>query len=402
MIMEQLKRRLNNYKWTDETINNLKENIINKNVPLKYTGFIINDNKLIYHPTNQEVVYKTDIENKIKEIYDEFGLGSGINNLYEKISRRYIGITRIKVIEFLKSQTNYQLGQSQHNQTNKKIFSTGINKTWYIDLIDLNMMSKYNRNFRYILTIVDSFSKFVILKALKEKTGKNLVKELTEVGTTYNYPKSIIQDNGPEFRNVDLKNFCEEKGIKQIFGRSYSPKSNSLAEASNGIIRNVLRFLFIKNQNLIWFNHLDEIMKSINDTAASSTMHPRSEIYLENKHQNEILEKNKKERNIDLKKTREEQLNIGDKVRISLIPLFASVRKSYKEGNQKNVILKITPDTYLVEKIIKSRSKFNKDRYKVKDSNGIILPQIFYYNELQKVNINSENINANIITKLNR
>jgi hypothetical protein len=112
MIMIQLKRRLNNYKWTDEAINNLKESIIKKDIPVKYTGFIINNNKLIYHPSNQEVVYKNDIENKIKEIYDEFGLSSGINNLYEKISRRYIGITRAKVIEFLKSQTNYQLGKN--------------------------------------------------------------------------------------------------------------------------------------------------------------------------------------------------------------------------------------------------------------------------------------------------
>ena len=30
---------------------------------------------------------------KISSIYNEYGLGSGINNLYEKVSRRYLNIT---------------------------------------------------------------------------------------------------------------------------------------------------------------------------------------------------------------------------------------------------------------------------------------------------------------------
>ncbi len=72
------------------------------------------------------------------------------------------------IINFLKSQNDYQLGQSQHQSTKKKIFSNAINKTWFIDLIDLNPLLRYNRKFRYIFTIVDSFSKFVILTPFKD------------------------------------------------------------------------------------------------------------------------------------------------------------------------------------------------------------------------------------------
>ena len=46
-----------------------------------------------------------------------------------------------------------------------------------------------------------------------------------------------------------MSQFCEENNIKQVFGLSYYPKSNALCEATNGVIRNILCHLFIKNGN---------------------------------------------------------------------------------------------------------------------------------------------------------
>ena len=60
--------KLNNYNWSDEEINNVKQYILNKQLPLfnsnyqktrfieKYKNFIVEDNKLIYKPLNLEVI----------------------------------------------------------------------------------------------------------------------------------------------------------------------------------------------------------------------------------------------------------------------------------------------------------------------------------------------------------
>jgi len=41
-------------------------------------------------PTGQIVASSESQENIVKQIYNEFGLGSGQNNLYEKVSCRYL------------------------------------------------------------------------------------------------------------------------------------------------------------------------------------------------------------------------------------------------------------------------------------------------------------------------
>jgi hypothetical protein len=65
-------------------------------------------------------------------------LGSGIKNLYEKVSRRYLNITRKDIQNFLQNQETYQLAKKPLVMTGKKITYSKSNAVWSADLIDLN------------------------------------------------------------------------------------------------------------------------------------------------------------------------------------------------------------------------------------------------------------------------
>ncbi|GJT37777.1 retrovirus-related pol polyprotein from transposon TNT 1-94 [Tanacetum coccineum] len=45
--------------------------------------------------------------------------------------------------------------------------------------------------------------------------------------------KQIRTDNGTEFRNSELKSFCDEKGISQNFSSPYTPEQNGVAKRNN-------------------------------------------------------------------------------------------------------------------------------------------------------------------------
>ena len=403
----QIKRRINAYRFTDDLIRDIKtKNLKNEKMREKFKDFEVNEkNELTYQPTGQIVASPASRENIVKQIYNEYGLGSGINNLYEKVSRRYLNITRKFVSDFLRKQESYQLAFSQPKQTNKKIFSSGINKCWYVDLIDCNPLIKTNKRWRYILTCVDSFSKFVFLSKLKNKEPKTIITALKEIcilQANNNYPRILVSDNGLEFKNQLMEEFSKENSIKQIFGRSYSPKSNALCEATNGVIRNMLRALFIKNGNTNWCDYLDEVKTSINHTAPSSTERPRSEVYLQGLYNSEILAKNQVIKTEQQRRNNNEKLNIGDEVRISLLALESKVREKFKSGNSKYVVVRYTKEIYTVDKIIKLKSAFSKDQYKLKDSNGNLLPQPFYFNELLFVPPNSTKNNNLTKAKINK
>ena len=188
------------------SIQDIKNNLKNP----KFEGFTVrNGNNLFYSPTNQQVIESNEVQAKTNSIYTQFGIGSGIKTLYEQVSRRFLGITRKQVQEFLQSQSNYQIGKSKLKQTNKKIYSSDIMKSWYLDLIDCNPIKTGNKGYRYIMTIVDGFSRYVFLTKLKNKDCISVVEGIESISNLYannQYPKTLVSDNG--FRDQYVADFC--------------------------------------------------------------------------------------------------------------------------------------------------------------------------------------------------
>jgi transposase InsO family protein len=414
-------RKFNNIRWTVDKIDQIKRYLEDdvkpvpfpKNLKEQFNAFSVTPNgELQLKDTGQIVIPENQKKAKIKEIYDEYGLGSGRDNLYSKVSRRYLNITRQNIKDFLSKNLVHQLAKQPLPSHNKRIYASDVNKIWYADLMDLNTYESKNQHYRYILTVVDAFSKFVMLARLKSKEAREVVKAFDEQilpQTTgeywHNYCKTLVTDNGTEFKNEQMTQFCEENNIKQVFGLSYSPKSNALCEATNGVIRNILRHLFIKNGNTKWCDYLPTILKSVNDTAPESTGRPRSAVYLEGEYIDSIHRAN-----LDAKKQTNETaklnaLQVGDKVRVSLNEIETNIRKKNKQGLQKYVIARFSYEIYTITKIMKSKSKFIGDRYKIADDDGVVLSKEFFANQLQKIDPDDttqiRNIDAERINELN-
>jgi transposase InsO family protein len=400
MTQQQINRKLNNMIWSDTNINNFENMIRNNELPLKYKGFQLINGKIIYAPTGQQVIPDNKVNDTIQDIYDEYGLSSGIKKLYEQMSRRYINIKRKDVKAFLDRQIEYQLTKKPIRKTNKKMITKDINKIWSIDLIDMNPFIKKNKGYKYILTCVDNFSRYVMLERLKNKNSKDVAKAIKDIITKVgNKPRAILSDNGNEFNNEILNKYCEDNEIKQIYGLTYNPRSNALAEATNKIVRDTLQRIFVINGNFNWCDYLDEVMKSINDTQLYPTKTTRNEVYLDNKNKGKIRETmtQKQKQNI-------ETLNVGDMVRVSTSSLHSDLRKREKQGEQKNTIVKFSLEPYTIIKIFKSKNKLLKNTYEVEDEDGEKLPRRFFENELLYIPDNTtenDNLNANKVNELN-
>jgi len=58
------------------------------------------------------------------------------------------------------------------------VYVNGINKIWAAGLVDMQSFSKFNRGVKYLLTVIDVFSKFGWMILLKDKTGVSVSKAL--------------------------------------------------------------------------------------------------------------------------------------------------------------------------------------------------------------------------------
>ena len=75
-------------------------------------------------------------------------------------------------------------------------------------LVDMQAFTKFNRGFKYLLAVIDVFSKYGWLIPLKDKTGKSVASALKTIFEERK-PEKMWVDKGKEFYNKDVKDLIE-------------------------------------------------------------------------------------------------------------------------------------------------------------------------------------------------
>jgi len=139
------------------------------------------------------------------------------------VRQRYVGITRVDVENFYDNDETHQLHRRVFNRT--KVVRPlpvphGSNVRWQQDLIDMGERSMHqNRRFRYVLTVVDVFSKHAWARPLRTKEAENVTAALEDIVLENGTAPQILQsDNGGEFCNGWMSELCERYEMKQVFG----------------------------------------------------------------------------------------------------------------------------------------------------------------------------------------
>lgn len=396
-------RKLNNYDYSN--IDQIKQYILHKTIPQnlsvrdqnnflkKYSSnWGIRNNKLVFLPLNLIVVENDNERQQIlKDVYKDpvKSLAKGQKALYASISHAYLNISREDIINFLKKQPIYQMTyKPPTTKENKPIFATYPNEKWALDLIDNNFYIENNRGYRYILTVVDYFSRKCFAVALKEKEVEDMEKALDTIYNTqsdHTFPKTLITDNGSE--NY-LDDYCAKHHIKLKHTEAHMPTQNAIVENLNGQIRRLMRANFVRVKSLNWVDHLQTIVDSLNSRVHKTTKKIPNEIWQPDKKkikpttdnkklttdktelQSELLTTTLHKAKIQNDKVKNQSFKINDPVRIALKALSSKVREFYKKHYSKYVVIKFTPEIYKVDQILKGRNEFEVDKYILRNLKG--------------------------------
>nr|GEW99415.1 hypothetical protein [Tanacetum cinerariifolium] len=105
----------------------------------------------------------------------------------------------------------------------------------HMDLFRLTFVKSLNKK-SYCLVITDDYSRFtwVFFLATKDETSPILKTFLTGLENKLSLNVKVIRsDNGTEFKNSDLTQFCGLKGVKREFSAPKTPQQNGIAERKN-------------------------------------------------------------------------------------------------------------------------------------------------------------------------
>ena len=123
----------------------------------------------------------------------------------------------------IKNIPNKELAEELHKPiiikfNKRKVHSPFIENIWGANLADMQLISKFNKGFRFLLCIIDIYSKYAWVIPLKDKKGITITnvfqKTLDESNRT---PNKIWVDKGSEFYNRSMKSYLEKNWYRNVF-----------------------------------------------------------------------------------------------------------------------------------------------------------------------------------------
>ncbi|OWZ05347.1 LOW QUALITY PROTEIN: hypothetical protein PHMEG_00022582 [Phytophthora megakarya] len=95
--------------------------------------------------------------------------------------------------------------------------------------------------------VEDEFSRYLwgFLFQHKSQSAGNLETLILQLKQNGRQIHWLHSDNGSEFKNVELKKFMQENGIRPVRTNTYTPEENSLVEKMNGIMLRAIRTLLV-------------------------------------------------------------------------------------------------------------------------------------------------------------
>ena len=144
----------------------------------------------------------------------------------------------------------------------------------------MQAFSKFNRGAKYLLVVIDVFSKYRWLIPLKDKTGKSVVSALETIFKERKLEKMWV-DKGKEFYNKDVKDLIE------LYSTENEEKS-SVVERWIRTMKEKMWKYFSANSTNVHMNVLPDLVREYSNTRHSSIKMTPVQV---SKKENEEMEK---------------------------------------------------------------------------------------------------------------
>ena len=242
----------------------------------------------------------------------------------------------------------------------RKVYSSFRDNVWGVELADMQLLSKFNKGFRFLLCVIDIFSEYAWVILLKDKKGISIVNAFQIILKESNRkPNKIWVDKGSEFYNSSFKK-CLKDNDTEMYSTNNEGKP-VIAERFIRTLKNKIYKYMTSISKNVYIYKLDDIVKKYNNTYHTSIkMKPvdvKDNTYINFK--KEVNDKNHKFR-------------VGDHIRIS----------KYKNIFAKGYMPNWSEEIFIIRKI-KNTVPWT---YVLNDLNDEEIIGTFYENELQKTN----------------
>jgi len=141
----------------------------------------------------------------------------------------------------------------------------GYKDLWQIDLAEMQQYADENDGYRYILVCINCYSKYVYTRAVRYKTGVEVIAAMKSIIEEALYtPNNIQSDQGKEFYNSHFQRLMKKFNINHY--STFSTKKAAIVERVIRTLKNKLYKQFSARGSYRWLEILPSITNIYNNT----------------------------------------------------------------------------------------------------------------------------------------
>ena len=133
----------------------------------------------------------------------------------------------------------------------------------------MQLFSKYNKGIKYLLCVIDLFSKYIWIVSLKKTKGISIVNAFQIIlNNSKRKPNKIWVDQGIEFHNNSFKKWLKNNDISMY--STFNEGKYVIAERFIRTLKNKIYKHMTSISKNVYYDALDDIVKKYNNTHHST------------------------------------------------------------------------------------------------------------------------------------
>lgn len=258
---------------------------------------------------------------------------------------------------------------ARRNFVRRAVELKGLHDLYQADLVEMIPYARVNKGYKYMMTVINAFSKYAYAVPLKTKTGKEVTRALEPI-LTANRMKYLQTDNGKEYYNSTVQALLKKYNVKHY--STYSEKKASIVERFNRTLKTHMYRAFSEQGHYRWLDLLPILLKSYNNTVHRTIGMKPSQVNDGNEHI--VLERIRKNTAPKISPVKPPKFKVGDRVRISKHKMTFAKGYTPNWTNEIFTVYKVQTTTIPVT-------------YLLKDHLNKVLKGGFYEHEISKSNV---------------
>ena len=193
--------------------------------------------------------YQRGLASMVYKFFDKKSKGSGVNIPLEFIEQLAKKLRKPIIRKFKK----------------KKVYSGYRDNIWGADLADMHLISNFNKGFRFLLCVINIFSKYAWVVPLKDRKGVSIVNAFQKILKESNQkPNKIWVDKGSEFYYNSFKKWLKDNDV-EMYSINNEGKS-VVAEIFIKTLKNkIYKYMTSVSKN-VYIDKLDDMVNEYNNT----------------------------------------------------------------------------------------------------------------------------------------